>query len=931
MAEQPGPASSRTDRAYVLANTANEHMTYSMKKGMNLVITLSSAAFRLFELETNRKFSDPSFASLFNIETAQNVQQSGRTIDTVHKVSNKKKDGSEGQLQKFTMNLYNTQCSILVNGFKKTEVFIDNFLYPIERIIKDEFSSLTDTNRLNHSAMVSIPSLPPKPVNLTSLHIDTDECSIQNIPSDECPHCESTVERGIQCSNCIQWYHYTCEEIPTSLLDIYEEEDCEYLCLSCRYLEEGTSDLNQSILSACGRRQDDCPIVNSSATTTHETAAKQIQPSAERQNSVKRPTPVRKKNSNSMNGQEMETNLKQPYATVTTTRADSEQTFQKLAYPHADRAEDHKATPTIVRPTDRDMSQHAALVKGSYPPHIVCNDVSEGTTQLASSRIGTALLQISRNDPDPLPTSIGKGPKRNSSNTAPQTTIAAGSPGPPHPPTESFGPVQQPTAYSGKRKANIAKKSDSNDQLQHAQSYIHKIEKKLEDSEISNRLLKRELDLSRSSVGEGTYSKNTSPPQKEQQQQQIHQHLQSANHATTDFQAIRERLASLELQQLQQRITQMENNFQIQQHHQMNQRITLLEGNIHNQSCHSTVHQQYFLQQQQMQQQQQQMQQQEIQQQQQYRVFQQSYGGLTADGVINPYTYGANLRAQPGLISHSVPFNYQPTQPYARQAMGYYIPAQPTTGLSYPATYQVPQRRPHAPVSSTTTRPDRAHRHFRIPTRGPECTSQPREVITQQNARNANDSISPQTHQGVTSTVSETVRERPNVEQTTGTEGSVLNECAEVSLQSTEECVSPPYMETHMDKHNQIIVIDASVPTGSDQQTHMVEKTSMSSPIDDPIGPLTSPIVSAPAAENRTPETPTDKHNQIIVIDASVPSCSDQRAHMMEDISTRRSIHDPTGPPTSPIAVPAPAADSRTQSFLAVGRASQLTWQRQSL
>ena len=196
-----------------LQNCQNTHIKWVMKSGKNLVINLSTAAFEFFRYTLPQMLKEKSDELSLAFVTKDNTDESGAIVDSTYRVTNLKKDGTPGQIHKFTVNLYRTQSSVLANG-SKVETFIDHFLLPLEAQILTLASQLDSKHQSIRSALMPIPSSHDetngdKQIDSTSnstvaacsqIQKITDLTQMNQTQSTSqflCPHCQQQVEEGI--------------------------------------------------------------------------------------------------------------------------------------------------------------------------------------------------------------------------------------------------------------------------------------------------------------------------------------------------------------------------------------------------------------------------------------------------------------------------------------------------------------------------------------------------------------------------------------------------------------------------------------------------------------------------------------------------------------------------------------------------------------
>ncbi|CAC5388914.1 unnamed protein product [Mytilus coruscus] len=157
---------------------------------------------------------------------------------------------------KFTINLYHTSCSMIVNG-KRVDLFINDIIDDLCEKVKKEYNEIELLNKSiesylshmkNYTSKVIQKSITNKEIhpeneqadqfknmnnsqtkNFTRQILDT-----QYIESDKniCPGCRKYVDDGIGCDRCDFWYHYECENI-TSNIGNEALRHIEYICRFC--------------------------------------------------------------------------------------------------------------------------------------------------------------------------------------------------------------------------------------------------------------------------------------------------------------------------------------------------------------------------------------------------------------------------------------------------------------------------------------------------------------------------------------------------------------------------------------------------------------------------------------------------------------------------------------------------------------------------
>ena len=205
--------------------------------GRQLKIECSAGCFELLKAELKKLALDQELSKTFRIAciVEKSVDVAGNLPQITIKVHSLRKNGTRTARPKFTINIYNTQCSLLING-ACTQDFQDEILPEIIKNLEQNpnFSSLDRT----YAAVID-----------RCLEKSITEQVVQDRPSlghpaaessnvsDVCAHCQSDVTDGIACDGCGGWFHYECEQLGRDFKKFYEDgASIPYSCLSCRHL-----------------------------------------------------------------------------------------------------------------------------------------------------------------------------------------------------------------------------------------------------------------------------------------------------------------------------------------------------------------------------------------------------------------------------------------------------------------------------------------------------------------------------------------------------------------------------------------------------------------------------------------------------------------------------------------------------------------------
>ena len=255
----------------------------------------------------------------------------------------------------------------------------------------------------------------------------------------KCSHCLEDVDEGIQCDECQQWNHCSCESVSNELFQLYNLQEAFYSCLSCRLLADDdlvADSMNSVLMDGLSMRDpegDDYVSQPLSRPATPTTP-----------NSDNLPVTL-----DSGNGLQGSTSSGIMVKSSTLRPA-------TLSIPKRDNPTEDRSTP----------QQHVKLTDADNP---VSQSLSSSFTCSTTRDIPQAFTVSPSHSQIVIPTSTDDGPdpqrgKKKNSNLA-------------------------------NKKGN--KKDDSSEQLTHAKLVIYSLEKKVEDINVSNRLLSEELSLLR--------------------------------------------------------------------------------------------------------------------------------------------------------------------------------------------------------------------------------------------------------------------------------------------------------------------------------------------------------------------------------------------------------------------------------------------------
>ena len=218
--------------------------------GKQIKIECSAGCFELLKAQLLDMDNLKPLFDKYNLaaELKQVTDQNGIFPEYTLRAFNRLAMGRTGKKLKFSVHIYNTQCSFLING-RNASIFQDDILPDILELIQlnpnlthidSEIAQLIETC-IQHSVA--------NPTTNTSVVADTsglgNQVSIKMLPnimksnesddeSDEnsiCSECITYVSEGIRCDDCHQWYHYSCERVDPDLMDFHDKEQ-PYQCIS---------------------------------------------------------------------------------------------------------------------------------------------------------------------------------------------------------------------------------------------------------------------------------------------------------------------------------------------------------------------------------------------------------------------------------------------------------------------------------------------------------------------------------------------------------------------------------------------------------------------------------------------------------------------------------------------------------------------------
>ena len=239
-------------------------------KGQNRIFIMSGGIYELYRMALlahfeNQKINDQS---PHDIQIKPVKDKQGMIVETQVRVFPKRPGKSHGHL-KYTVNLYHTRSSLMVNGNEASSFTddhksaigsmlniqnldtIDQGLHAIilKELDKIQFNPINSNPKCIKGTKTAITNADDTvstrgAVSIHTHKVDTTthlpigdriDLTGQNDSAYICNHCDNpSSEQVIECSVCFNWYHYTCEGISEADFEMHcMDEDSLYSCMSC--------------------------------------------------------------------------------------------------------------------------------------------------------------------------------------------------------------------------------------------------------------------------------------------------------------------------------------------------------------------------------------------------------------------------------------------------------------------------------------------------------------------------------------------------------------------------------------------------------------------------------------------------------------------------------------------------------------------------
>ena len=266
-------------------------LDYELKPGNNLVLQFSTVAYELAKQTIVQKTD--SMKTQYEVQIEPSKDRQGARVGTRYKIGKKRKDSYQKQYMLYTVNCYDTQSSMLING-RNLDIFETDLFQHIKDNIESNKAQIQSANMhtkdVISSALQNFEQLPGAKENQTAItsskhsetnsstsssktlaknggtqhtshlsqikrvHNQADTMNSQetsmlpieagpNLHDDKkdsegeevtylCPIChKSSQTQSIACDNCDEWIHFHCIGIPQ-----HKEADMEevpYICSQC--------------------------------------------------------------------------------------------------------------------------------------------------------------------------------------------------------------------------------------------------------------------------------------------------------------------------------------------------------------------------------------------------------------------------------------------------------------------------------------------------------------------------------------------------------------------------------------------------------------------------------------------------------------------------------------------------------------------------
>ena len=195
-------------------------------------------------------------------------------VEEQFRITNSTKSGKPGKKHKFTVNLYHTTSSVLINGKQIKDIFVQKHL----PVIEGEISATPNIDLADKtiSAMISgiqqqrnrttvnqaednglcdsagaVLSVNNSNDNIQYTSTCTSHLDVSSSNDDyNCKICSKPcLEKSIECSCCNTWIHYQCENLAPKEIAMYEQQSAiDFSRKSCIILGKEDGNYKKSLL-----------------------------------------------------------------------------------------------------------------------------------------------------------------------------------------------------------------------------------------------------------------------------------------------------------------------------------------------------------------------------------------------------------------------------------------------------------------------------------------------------------------------------------------------------------------------------------------------------------------------------------------------------------------------------------------------------------
>ena len=187
-----------------------------------------AVSFELFIYACEQLFNEKK-KDVYYCDKTTATDRQGNIVQYTFQISGKIQDTN------FTINVYLTKCSVLING-KNSKEFMENDINEIHKIMSNTTINGAKINiqMTNDNLAMSL----KRAISLMENEaISSEKKSIEDAQKKEvekCSKCKRTCKtRAVECING-HWIHYTCDKLSEEEIQSVEASDETYICKSCK-------------------------------------------------------------------------------------------------------------------------------------------------------------------------------------------------------------------------------------------------------------------------------------------------------------------------------------------------------------------------------------------------------------------------------------------------------------------------------------------------------------------------------------------------------------------------------------------------------------------------------------------------------------------------------------------------------------------------